>query len=79
MTETVLCHGGTQDCINTHYRREEWDEEVIQLEVEGQEAGETEQYTLETDDDTQSEIYEDEGINNIMEMVFGEDCEAEYM
>ena len=66
-----ICGPGCQclNCANTHLGGEGWDEEVNQLETE---------YVDETDKEMQTEMYEDEKINNIMELVFGEDAEDDY-
>ena len=50
-----------------------------QLEVEGQMENEETEYVDETDEEEmQTEMYEDQEINNIMELVFGEDAEDDY-
>ena len=50
-----------------------------QLEVEGQMENEETEYVDETDEEEmQTEMYEDEEINNIMKLVFGEDAEDDY-
>ena len=74
-----MCGPGCQclNCVNTHCGSEGWDEEVNQLEVEGQvENPETDQYVEESDEeDVEMNMYEDEETNLIMASVFGEDSE----
>ena len=49
------------------------------MEVEGQMENEETEYVDETDEEEmQTEMYEDEEINNIMKLVFGEDAEDDY-
>ena len=73
-----MCGPGCQciNCVNSHFGGEEGCyEEVSQLQVERQEdAEESEEYTYETDDEI-----EDEETTRIMEMVFGEDEEDDYI
>ena len=73
-----FCGPGCQclNCINTHQGGEGWDEEVNELEVDGQvENPETDEYITETDEEESSAMYEDDETNLIMESVFGEDIE----
>ena len=73
------CGPGCQclNCVNSHHGNDSWDEEVNQLEVEGQVDNETdEEYIEESDDEELPAImYEDENINQIMASVFGEDTD----
>ena len=63
--------------MNSHHGYDSWDEEVNQLEVEGQVDNDTdEEYIEESDDEELPAImYEDENINQIMASVFGEDTD----
>ena len=60
--------------MNSHHGNDSWDEEVNQLEVEGQVDNDTdEEYIEESDDEELPAImYEDENINQIMASVLGE-------
>ena len=76
-----VCGPGCQclNCVNTHLHGEgSWDEEVHEMEVQGQEDVEEEE-TYETDEEETYERteYEDEEMQSIMAMVFGEDEEDE--
>ena len=54
-----------------------WDEEVHELEVQGQEDEDEETYETDEEGTYEHIIQEDEEIQNIMAMVFGEDDEDE--
>ena len=72
-----FCGPGCQciNCTNFHGGGEEWDEEVNQLEVEGQDCDwEGEEYVEESDSEAlDADMYEDEETNQIMAFVFGEE------
>ena len=74
------CGPGCQclNCINTNLGGEgQWDEEIHEMEVQGQEDIEEETYETDEEETYEHTQYEDEGIENIMAMVFGEDEEDE--
>ena len=84
---TQICGPSCQciNCANTYLGGERgWDKEVNQLEVEGQEDPEEENAYYLTDEDDLDENYlrrmdEDEELQTIMEMVFGNDEEDEIL
>ena len=53
-----------------------WDEDLNQLEVEGQAENDISEYVEETDEEDMV-MYEDEETNRIMESVFGESSDDE--
>ena len=57
--------------VATHCYSERWDEEINELEVEGQADDQVDEYAYESEEEDMV-MYEDEETNPIMESVFGD-------